>query len=251
MFFLNQGLLKNDELISRFFKIFLELCVERCYQVFTFAAEHSNVSLNEIHTKCYEYIDAFSVLVLLFIKQSGNQGNIDQKFQFLNKILNILVATAIKDQEIRRHDFQPLPYYRILITIFVEFFYSPFNLGIQDFLYLDGFFDAFKMQIVRSYCNYLCYLSPLKVPSFSFAWLDFISHRVFIGKCLDNSLQFNAKSWSNYFILLSDLLTFQKPILQNIELNVTNNDLYKVRKLMLFAHLSKCVSLFCFCCRAL
>ena len=202
--------------------------------MFTFAAQHTNVSLNEIHTKCYEYIDAFSVLVLLFIKQSGNQGNIDQKFQFLNKILNILVSTAMKDQELRHQEFQPLPYYRILITIFVEFFYSPYNLGIQEFMYHDGFFEAFKMHIVRSYCNYLRYLSPLKVPSFAFAWLDFISHRVFIGKCLDNSAQFNAKSWNNYFILLNDLLTFQKPIWQNVELNVTNNHLYKVKNLLTF-----------------
>jgi len=216
-------------MISRFFKIFLELVVERCYQVFAIASQHSNFHLNEIHTKCYEVIDAFSVLVLLFIKQSGNQGNVDQKFQFLSRILNILVGTAIKDQELRHQEFQPLPYYRILITIFVEFFYSPFNLGIQEFMYHDGFFEAFKIHIVRNYCNYLRFLSPLKVPSFSFAWLDFISHRVFIGKCLDNnSAQVNAKCWNNYFVLLNDLLTFQKPILQNIELNVTNNDLYKV-----------------------
>ncbi|KAI2797076.1 CCR4-NOT transcription complex subunit 1 [Blomia tropicalis] len=195
-----QGLLKNDELISRFFKIFLELCVERCYQVFAFAAQHSNVSLNEVHNKCFEYIDAFSVLVMQFIKQSGNQGNIDQKFQFLNKILNILVTTANKDQEIRHQDFLPLPYYRILILIFVDFFYCPNNFGIQEYMYHDGFFEAFKMHIVRSYCNLLRFLSPLK---------------------------FNLKAWNNYFVLLTDLLTFKKPILQNIELTSTNNELYK------------------------
>ena len=215
-------------MISRFFKIFLELCVNRCYQVFSFGTQHQAVQENEIHTKCYEYIDEFSVLVLLFIKQSGNQGNIDQKFQFLNKILNVLLATANKDQEIHLQEFQPLPYYRILITIFVEFFYWPSNLGIQDFMYHDGFFEAFKIHIVRSYCSILHHLSPLKVPSFTYAWLDFISHRVFIGKCLDNVQQVNLKSWNNYFILLNDLLTFLKPILQNIELSMTNNQLYKV-----------------------
>lgn len=220
--------MKNDELISRFFKIFLELCVERCYQVFAFAAQHSNVSLNEVHNKCFEYIDAFSVLVMQFIKQSGNQGNIDQKFQFLNKILNILVTTANKDQEIRHQDFLPLPYYRILILIFVDFFYCPNNFGIQEYMYHDGFFEAFKMHIVRSYCNLLRFLSPLKVPSFTFAWIELISHRVFIGKCLDNNVQFNLKAWNNYFVLLTDLLTFKKPILQNIELTSTNNELYKV-----------------------
>ena len=215
-------------MIARFFKIFLEFVVERCYHVFAYAAQHNHVSLNEIHTKCYEFVDSFSVLVLLFIKQSGNNGNIDQKFQFLSRILNIVVTTALRDQEVRHQEFQPLPYYRILITIFVEFFYAPYNLGIQEIMYHEGFFEAFKMHIVRSYCNYLRYLSPLKIPSFSFAWLDFISHRVFIGKCLDNSTQLNAKTWNHYFILLNDLLTFQKPILQNIELSSTSNDLYKV-----------------------
>jgi len=55
---------------------------------------------------------------------------------------------------------------------------------------------------------------------------SYISPSFFIGKCLDNSLQFNAKAWSNYFVLLNDLLIFLKPIFQNVEVTLSN-DLYK------------------------
>lgn len=203
--------------------------MERCYQVNTIASQHQNISLNDINCKCYEYIDAFSVLVLLFIKQSGNQGNnIEQKFQFLSRILNILAATAQQDQEIHHKDFLPLTYYRILLYIFIEFFYSPCNLGIQD-IFNESVFEVFKWHLVRNYCNVLHLICPLKTPSFTFAWLDFISHRVFIGKCLDNSHQINYKTWHVYYTLLNDLLLFLRPILQNFDsYPPINMELYKV-----------------------
>lgn len=222
-----QGLLKNDELIARFFRVFLEFCVDRCYHVFSLASQHS-IMLNDIHTKCYEFIDAFSMLVLLFIKQSGSPSNVDLKFQFLNKILIILATTAVKDQEYHSNDFKSLPYYRILITIFIEFFYSPFNLGIQEFMLHGVFFEQCKVHLVRNYCNLLHFISPQKIPSFAYAWLDVISHRIFIGKCLDNTPASNYKTWQTYYSLLNDLLSYQKPILQNIELIPTNPDLFKV-----------------------
>ncbi|KPL94018.1 CCR4-NOT transcription complex subunit 1-like protein 1, partial [Sarcoptes scabiei] len=228
----SQGLLKNDDLISRFFKCFLEFCVERCYQVYSFASIQ-NFAMNDVRIKYFEYIDAFAALVLMFIKQSGNQGNVDQKFQFLSRILAILANTAHRDQEIRNKDFQPIAYFRILVNIFIEFFYSPFNLGIQDmFINNENLFEVFKWHIVRTYCSVLRLISPLKTPSFSFAWLNFISHRIFIGKCLDNIPQINYKTWHVYYLLLNDLLTFFKPLLQNFETLVvssTHLELYKVR----------------------
>ena len=217
--------------------------MERCYQVFSKASQHSFM-LNRVHFKCYEVIDAFSMLVLLFIKQSGNQGNIDQKFQFLNKILTILALTALKDQEFHQNEFKPLPYYRILITIFIEFFYSSSNLGIQEMMCHGFFFEACKIHLVRNYCNVLRFISPLKIHSFSYAWLDVISHRVFIGKCLDNSPSSNFKTWHAYYLLLSDLLTYQKPILQNIEHTLASPELYKVGKIVMTCNILKSFNIF-------
>ncbi|KAH7642406.1 ccr4-not transcription complex subunit 1-like protein [Dermatophagoides farinae] len=225
-----QGILKNDESIANFFKFFLEFCVERCYQIISYAVQHPTFPLNNIHLKCYELIDSYSVLVILFIKQSGNQGNLDQKFQFLIRILTILTNTAYRDQEIHHKDFFSLTYYRIMLSIFIEFFYSPLNFGFQELIVSnDNLFEVFKFHLVRNYCNFLHQMCPSKMPSFTFAWLDFISHRIFMGKCLDNSHQINHKTWPIYCALLTDLLLFLKPILQNMDSFIvnTNMELYK------------------------
>nr|XP_027201805.1 CCR4-NOT transcription complex subunit 1-like [Dermatophagoides pteronyssinus] len=235
-----QGVLKNDESISNFFKFFLEFCIERCYQIISYADQHPTFPLNNIHLKCYEFIDSYSVLVILFIKQSGNQGNLDQKFQFLLRILTILATTAYRDQEIHQKDFFSLTYYRIILSIFIEFFYSPLNLGFQELVVSnDNLFEVFKFHLVRNYSNFLHQMCPSKIPSFTFAWLDFISHRIFMEKCLDNSPQINHKTWPLYAALLTDLLLFLKPILQNMDSFIVNcnMELHK-GTLRLFAILS-------------
>lgn len=202
------------------------MCVEQCHQMFQ-SSQYGSFGSNEIHYRCYEFTDAFSMLTLMFIKQSGNPGNIDQKFQFLIKILTILVGSATSKQESQQLNFISFPFYRILITIFIEFFYSPDNLGIQDVVNLEGYLDIFKTNMVRHYCSVLQYLSPVKVPSFAYAWLDFISHRIFMGKCLEVSGMNNCKTWNNYYTLLCSLLTFLKPFMQSVE-GGSFSDLYKV-----------------------
>src|SRR5699024_2675845 len=132
--------------------------------IFTNATQQQTAStLNQVHVQCYEVIDPFTGLVLQFMKHSGQNTNIDQKLHFLNRILTIVATGAIEEQHRRKEDFQPLPFYRILITIFVEFFYAPYNIGIQDIMYHDTYFEMFKVHIVTNYCKLLRQIAPSKV----------------------------------------------------------------------------------------
>ncbi len=40
------------------------------------------------------------------------------------------------------------------------------------------------VQVLTAYCNMLNILRPAKAPGFAYAWLEIVSHRVFIGRIL-------------------------------------------------------------------
>lgn len=227
--------MKNDESISRFFKIFLELVIENVNTIFAMASQHSQVTRNEVHYRCYEYIDSFTQLTLYFVKHSGSNTSYEQKFQFVQRIMVILSSTCIAKHDAHAQhgkDFQPLVYYRILMYIMVEFFYSPYHLGLNEPVIRPDTppspttshnlmqIESFKLSLLKSYAQLLHLLSPLKAPAFAFAWYDFVAHRVFISKMLGES----TKPWELYFMILCDMLAFQKALLATD----AKNDFYKV-----------------------
>lgn len=69
-------------------------------------------------------------------------------------------------------------------------------------------------------------LRPSKCPGFAYAWLEIVSHRVFIGRMLAITPQ--QKGWSMYSMLLADLFKFLAPFLRNAELAKPLTMLYKV-----------------------
>ena len=55
-----------------------------------------------------------------------------------------------------------------------------------------------------------------QAPGFAYAWLEIVSHRVFIGRIL--SLTPQQKGWPMYAQLLTALFKFLSPFLRNAEL---------------------------------
>jgi hypothetical protein len=43
---------------------------------------------------------------------------------------------------------------------------------------------TYVLQVLTAYCNMLNILRPAKAPGFAYAWLEIVSHRVFIGRIL-------------------------------------------------------------------
>jgi hypothetical protein len=43
---------------------------------------------------------------------------------------------------------------------------------------------TYLLQVLTAYCNMLNILRPAKAPGFAYAWLEIVSHRVFIGRIL-------------------------------------------------------------------
>lgn len=237
------GILKTDDLVTRFFRLSTEMCVESCYRLLATQPNGSN-SL-ELRNKCYETLDAFTMLIVLLIKNSGsNSSNLTPepaaKINLLSKILSIIANVAVKEQETRQADFQHLAYYRILILLFIELNLSPPMLGLptQNFNNFnqiaanDVIADNVQFQVLYEFTKTLRALKPSRVPSFAFAWLDFLSHRLFVEKCLSGQTANRPsgniyKGWALYAQLLIDLIKFEAPFLRNVELPPSVDLLYK------------------------
>ncbi len=145
-----QGILKTDDLITRFFRLCTEMCVDLCYRAL---AEQTH-SPTLIRAKCFHTLDAFVRLIALLVKHSGDTANTVTKINLLNKVnkkkhgkehllpqtilcaffwrgvyeayyhvfqvLGIVAGVLLQDHEVRQTDFQQLPYHRIFIMLFIE-----------------------------------------------------------------------------------------------------------------------------------
>lgn len=76
------GILKTDDLITRFFRQATQICVDLVYR----HINDPNVSPAVAKTKIFQYIDAFVRLIALLVKHSGESGNATTKINLLNKV---------------------------------------------------------------------------------------------------------------------------------------------------------------------
>ena len=80
------GLLKTDDLITRFFRMSTQMCVDLCYR----ALAEQNNSPTLVRAKCFHTLDAFVRLIALLVKHSGDQQNTITKVD-TNYLLSFLV----------------------------------------------------------------------------------------------------------------------------------------------------------------
>ena len=105
----------------------------------------------------------------------------------------------------------------------------------MDFNSTDPALDASNFQVLTAFANAFHSLQPLRVPGWSFAWLELISHRSFMPKLLLSNSQ---KGWPLVQRLLVDLFKFMEPYLRNAELSDPVRLLYKgtLRVLLVLLH---------------
>jgi len=214
------GLLKTDDLITRFFRMSTQMCVDLCYR----ALSEQNNAPSLVRAKCFHTLDAFVRLIALLVKHSGDQQNTITKVNLLNKVLGIVAGVLLIDHEVRRKEFQQVPYHRIFIMLYLEL-NAP-----------DQILETINYQVLTAYCNMLNILRPSKAPGFAYAWLEVVSHRVFIGRIL--SLTPQQKGWPMYAQLLTALFKFLSPFLRNAELAKPVQKLYRgtLRVLLVLLH---------------
>lgn len=214
------GILKTDDLITRFFRMSTQMCVDLCYRAL--GEQHNSPTL--VRAKCFHTLDAYVRLITLLVKHSGETQNTITKVNLLNKVLGIVAGVLLIDHDVRNVEFQQVPYHRIFIMLFLEL-NSP-----------DQILETINYQVLTAYYHMLHILSPSKAPGFAYAWLEIVSHRVFMGRMLASTPQ--QKGWPMYAQLLVDLFKFLSPFLRNAELAKPVHRLYRgtLRVLLVLLH---------------
>lgn len=94
-----QGILKTDDLITRFFRLCTEMCVEISYRAQAEQQHNPAASAAIIRAKCYHNLDAFVRLIALLVKHSGEATNTVTKINLLNKVQhdneNVLIQICV------------------------------------------------------------------------------------------------------------------------------------------------------------
>lgn len=214
------GILKTDDLITRFFRQATQLCIDLVYR----NLNEPTGTPQQTKTKIFQWIDAFVRLIALIVKHSGETGNSTTKINLLNKILGIIVGVLLQDQEHHGTSFQQLGYHRLFIMLFLELS-AP-----------EPILENISLNVVTAFCHTYHILRPAMAPGFCYSWLELISHRVFIGRIL--ALIPQQKGWSMYSQLLLDLFKYLAPFLRNAELAKPVQLLYKgtLRVLLVLLH---------------
>ncbi|KAH9627459.1 hypothetical protein KSS87_006150 [Heliosperma pusillum] len=207
------GLLRGDDKTERFFRVLLEISVSHFGELMQKSPQ--------VHTP-FLAIDIYAKLVYSILKYwPVDQGS--SKLFLLPKILTVTVRSIQKDADEKKEDFNPRPYFRLFIN------------WLLDIGSIDPAHDGVNIQVLSFFANAFHALQPLKVPGFSFAWLELVSHRTFMPKLLTGNVQ---KGWPLLHRLLMDLFQFMEPFLRNAELGDLIRFLYKgtLRVLLVLLH---------------
>uniref|UniRef100_A0A2A4JSL1 CCR4-NOT transcription complex subunit 1 n=1 Tax=Heliothis virescens TaxID=7102 RepID=A0A2A4JSL1_HELVI len=206
------GILKSDDMITRFFRIATQMCVENVYQ--QLSEDRMNTPpMPPKRDKYYAMCDSFIKLVSLLIKNTADGGNPTPKLNLLNKILGIIAGCLLQDHEEHGTNFQQLPYHRLLLILFLDM-----NMA-------EPVLESMNYQVLTAFCHTLRIIRPGIAPGFAYAWLEVVAHRAFINRVLAVTPQ--QKGWGMYSTLLIDLFKFLDPFLRNTELATPVMMLYK------------------------
>jgi CCR4-NOT transcription complex subunit 1 len=204
----SQGLFKTDDMITRFFRICTEICVESCY-----------IFLGKgMRQACYQRLDAFVKLIILLVKHSGDQTNHVNKINLFNKVLGLIAGCLLYDQETKLNQFEPMPFHRLFYMLLFEATLPENNL------------EPILNYILQAFVNVYHIIRPSKASGFAYSWLELIAHRLFISKMLQVSTPAPDqayKTWNMFTTLLSQLIKFLAPFLRNIELTQSIMLMYK------------------------
>ena len=112
------------------------------------------------------------------------------------QVLGIVAGVLLQDHDTRHAEFQQLPYHRIFIMLFLEL-NTP-----------EPILEAINYQVLTAFCHTLHILRPAKAPGFAYAWLELVSHRVFIGRMLAITPQQKVRLYASYKNVSSSSVNF-------------------------------------------
>jgi len=116
----------------------------------------------------YRYIESFLNFLVVSLMNFTSQADGMSKQEFLGQVLDAVFQVLDEDHRSRKGEFNQKPYYRILINILrIVGNTQTFNPRVQQ-------------QVFINLAEIFIKLNPKDYPAFSFAWLELVSHRLFM-----------------------------------------------------------------------
>ncbi|KAK9805719.1 hypothetical protein WJX73_001907 [Symbiochloris irregularis] len=203
-----EGFLKGGELTDQFLHVLMDVSIN--YHSTHEAAGRSSAPSS------YLVADSFTRLMCILI--SAHRGGA----ALLAKVLSVWSTHLQKDAEASGTDFNGRPYFRICVGAIQEL--SPSSRS-----------DNEGITYLATIANALLDVQPLRVPGFTFPWLELVSHRNLMPKLL---LAEGVRAWQPFYRLMMALLRFLEPYLRNAHLTDAVRLLYKgtLRVLLVLLH---------------
>ncbi|KAI9256566.1 CCR4-Not complex component, Not1-domain-containing protein [Phascolomyces articulosus] len=216
-----QNALKNEDMSSLFFRVCIETSIDRVLKYKQIPGQSPGTA--------YQLIDAFSKLVVGLIKlptgspESSNSNTSATKINQFSQVLSVIVLILAQHHEQDKRLFNQRPFLRLFTCLLSDLHSSEQQL------------QSIYLPILTRLSNMFYKLQPTYFPGFTFAWLQLISHRLFMPKLL---LTENQKGWAVFQRLLICLFRFLVPFLRDVELRDTTRMLYRgtLRILLVLLH---------------
>jgi CCR4-NOT transcription complex subunit 1 len=217
------GIGNNEEQSERFFRVSTEILVS--------AVLNENKSQKTLN---YSVVDGYGKLVVALMKHLNTAGTPEevasQRISLLNQILGVTMRTMMAHYERSRREngngstkWDQRPWFRLLLNL------------VMDLNAPSPVFDPISNGILGVFAGAFHVVQPLVMPGFAFAWLELVSHRMFLSNLLS---QKNQKGYDLAHQLLIDLFLFLEPHLRKIDLTESMRKLYKgtMRVLLVLLH---------------
>lgn len=222
-----QGALKGNENALRFFRITTELCVESSLTQNP-SSQESSGGRTFPNKLSYVAIDAFCKLVVLLVKYA----DLRERTSLLSMVLDVIAGVLCREFLLRSQQnveafLDQRPYFRLFLNL---------QQDLIEAYEVEGLPEEHEVALLATFADvYLRVIPPSKLPGFSFAWLELISHRCFMPKLLRCR---DARAWELLEGLLVDLFKCLQPYLREAQLTASVRVLYKgtLRVLLVLLH---------------
>ncbi|KAI9490122.1 CCR4-Not complex component, Not1-domain-containing protein [Zychaea mexicana] len=215
-----QTVLNSEDMSSLFFRVCVEMSIDRVVKYKQIPGQTPGAA--------YQLIDAFSKLVVGLIKlpvesASTSSGSNAIRVSQFSKVLSVIVLVLAQHHEQNRRQFNQRPFLRLFTCLLSDLHSSEQQL------------QSVYLPVLTALSNTFHTLQPSYFPGFTFAWLQLVSHRLFMPKLL---LTENQKGWPAFQRLLICLFQFLVPFLRDVELRDTTRMLYRgtLRILLVLLH---------------
>ncbi|KAI8394298.1 CCR4-Not complex component, Not1-domain-containing protein [Radiomyces spectabilis] len=210
-----QHIFKVEDAASLFYRVCVEASIEHALNFKPIPGQSPGLA--------YQPIDAFSKLIVGLLKVPMEGSLYADKVVFFDKVVSVIVLVLAHHHEQRQQPFDQRPFLRMFSSLLSDLHANEQQLqpiGVSLLLTLSNMFHT---------------LRPSNLPGFAFAWIQLISHRLFVPKLL---LAENEKGWPAFQRLLIDLFQFLAPFLQGTVLQDTTRMLYRgtLRILLVLLH---------------